>query len=123
MGIDRRGFLRFLGMGAAAAVAAPIVKPKSFFFFDSAKVWKPESVWTYELQGSTDLVNWTRHFDAPMFKVQPISGGIWDGLMVLLKVDILDVGGCVELPQRYLRVVCTGGQMDEAQKFSVRPIT
>jgi hypothetical protein len=38
--MDRRGFLRFLGMGVAAAVAAPIIKPKSFFFFGS-ELWKP----------------------------------------------------------------------------------
>jgi hypothetical protein len=44
--MDRRSFLRFLGIGAGAAVAAPIIKPKSFFFFDSAKVWKPEPLWT-----------------------------------------------------------------------------
>ncbi len=40
--MDRRGFLRMLGLGAAAAVAAPIIKPKTFFsFFGTGEVWKP----------------------------------------------------------------------------------
>jgi hypothetical protein len=40
--MDRRNFLRFLGLGAAAAVAAPIIKPKAFFsFFGTGEVWKP----------------------------------------------------------------------------------
>ena len=121
--MDRRGFLRFLGLGAAAAVAAPIIKPKAFFSFYTGKVWQPEPQWEYELQGSTDMVNWSPHFDAPMFAVQPLVGGIWDGLSVLTKEDILDVGGFKELPQRYLRIVCTRGPMKDDQRFSVSPIT
>jgi hypothetical protein len=40
--MDRRGFLRFLGLGAAAAVAAPIIKPKAFFsFFGTGEVYRP----------------------------------------------------------------------------------
>lgn len=121
--MDRRNFLRFLGLGAAAAVAAPIVKPKAFFsFFGTGEVWKPERSWTYELQASTDLVNWTSDFDATAFKVQPlVGGGVWDGLSILTKEDILDVGGFKQLPHRYIRIVCTGGPMEEAQRFSVWP--
>ena len=42
--VDRRGFLRFLGLGAAAAVAAPIIKPKKLWFFGASEMWKPEVV-------------------------------------------------------------------------------
>jgi len=122
--MDRRSFLRFLGAGTAAAVAAPIIKPKSFFsFFGTGQVWKPEPVWTYELQGSMDLVNWSADFAFPRLLVQPISGGVWDGLSIVTKDDILDVGGFKELGPRYLRVVCTGGPTVGEQRFSVSPIT
>jgi len=43
--IDRRGFLKFLGLGAGAAVAAPIIKPKAFFsFFGTGEVFAPKVV-------------------------------------------------------------------------------
>lgn len=43
--MDRRGFLRALGAGIAAAVAAPIIKPKSFFsFYGAGEVWKPAPI-------------------------------------------------------------------------------
>lgn len=44
--MDRRGFLRMLGMGAATIASAPIIKPKGFFsFYGTGEVWKPEPLW------------------------------------------------------------------------------
>jgi hypothetical protein len=43
--MDRRNFLRFLGLGAAAAVTAPIIKPKAFFSFYGTGV-RLEPLWT-----------------------------------------------------------------------------
>jgi len=45
METSRRGFLRMLLGGTAAVVAAPIIKPKSFFsFFGLGEVWTPKPI-------------------------------------------------------------------------------
>jgi hypothetical protein len=59
--MDRRGFLRFLGLGAAAAVAAPIIKPKAFFSFFSGEAPVGEVVVATDLAGMDEL-DWTCYF-------------------------------------------------------------
>lgn len=72
--IDRRGFLRFLGMGVAASVAAPIIKPKKLWFFGASDMWQPKIV---AVSGMTDLSEWVAvRTSLPSFATIAVNGGI-----------------------------------------------
>ena len=86
--MDRRGFLRFLGLGAAAAVAAPIIKPKAFFSFYTPTVWKPP---TTDLYASTNGSIWLEVWRSSKMvwekvESQPVPSGSGNGIVVFKQI-------------------------------------
>jgi len=81
--MDRRGFLRLLGLGAAGAVAAPIIKPKAFFSFFTGDVWKPRPVLGANVLTLSDMVKRMDPNSRPLMEqlVESMANPPWVGIL------------------------------------------
>lgn len=103
--MDRRGFLRFLGLGAAAVVAPT----KAYSFLGNILRPRKELILP-SIEASSDMVNWVAVSGFSEFEVTPLQftvrplHGILDRQLILDRETWIDLGKCAQPQARYLRL-------------------